>query len=552
MSRIGKQLKKIAIEQLNVEVAIDNQNNKPPEDSIDGIIDSVQENIENIQANAKIEQEQSSDDTQDSDDTQGSDEDTGLPNPDDDTSDSDNNSDNQEIDKTGSEEDSDKKETKEEPKSGESDKDDAVDEDSSQTTKAADKVEDESDKATVAQEAIGSLEDIAELLEQSIEIGGIDPKAAELLDITTNAITAPTGVAIEGIKPELFQSYSGRKRYSLESISEIKEKIKQIIAKIINAIKNVIKFIRDVFRAYKLELNIEKNKLDKIKSLYNEKLKVDPYEKTLSGAFAKNLLVNDKVSTKDIVGNVSDTYLILSTYVEVFKRDLDNALGSFEEFKKKTFDIDLENEENELTRFTKKDLAKYGQFFGKEYSKALAKVDNDKEVEKPNSTMVQYSSDMLAGCYKYVAFTANELNVKSEDILASKMFLFKSPASEELPDTVQTCTITSFKTLIEHCGNFIKLTTVIDNNISYVEKEFNKLLDYVNNINTKLVKSINKPLENAGVETNLIHAPTTLSHLVKTCINDFYIKSINDTLKYNLRITKSINTYLDLSIKQYL
>lgn len=543
MSRIGKQLK-LAMEDLNIEVAIDQANSLPPEDSIDGIINSVEENIENAQLNEEAAQNESED--------LGNDTDSGLPNPDDESNgdsseeSSDTSTQNDESEESSETEDDSKNK---EDKESEEDEDSEVD--SPKADESADKVEDNSDKAEVAQEAINALEDIAQLLEQSSEIGGIDPNGAQVLDMSVNAITAPTGVAVESIDPSLFSGYSKRKHYTLEAASDIRETIKQITAKIINFIKNVLKYIKEAYRFYKSELFKEKQKLDTLKNIHRGRLKVDAVNKTIEAGFVSMLLDSKETDATGVFYSVEQTYEVMFKYMNVYKKDLSTAIANFDEFKKNTFDIDLKDESNELKRFTKDDLKQYGQFFGTHITEQLNSVKEIPGVSKPSSTISCFLSPLMCGGYQYGAFTANKINITSEDILQSSMFLKPIVDSETFGTEIETCELSLFNKYFGLMDKLFILNRRIGENIDYSEKEFNKLLDYLTAINGKLNQAINTNLTNAGVETNQANAPKILSHLIKTCVDDFYIKPVKDTLKYSTRLIKAINKYLELSTKEY-
>ena len=530
MSRIGKKLI-LSMEELFIERAIEIEENKPLDGSVDAIIADVEENTTN--------------DTIVEDDT-----DTGLPDPEPapatepkdepiDTS-TDTETKDDPVEEPSVEEKDDKKKSSEEDENIDSAKGD----------KAKDKAEEESDKADKASKTGKALEEIAELLEQTTAIGGLDPIGADVLNMSTNAITNSLGVAVETIDPELFKSYSKRQQYTLESIENVKKTSIEIFKKVIAFIKKIMQHLKEAYRFYNSELLNTKNRFDKVKDIHKGSLKVEPNEDRIKNNLPNVLLRTGKNDSIEVVLVAEETYQMLVNYVTSYRKDLTNTVATIEDFKEKVFKIDLVNEENLLTRFVKKDLVQFGQFFGVSLIDQLNKVNTVKGLNKPTDTIACYESELLAGRYRITAFVPNKINLLTEDILESKVLFKPNTDQLEYEDGVEVCGIGDFRQLFSVIDNLFTLNRRIGAAIDEADKQSKKLLDYVEASEKGLTKFITGNLEKANIETNINTGPQILRDLLISFKN-FYVDPIGICLRYTSRYIRGLVMYAEISTKQY-
>lgn len=524
MSRIGKQLR-VAFESLNIEKAIEDSLNAPPEGSDDDVIDSAIEDIKNQEINVS------------------NDKDTGLP----------------ELDSTPvdteTENDASTEETTtpEESPTEEVEAEDDISLDSPEGDMASDKAEEAGDKAKEADDAIASLESIIELLERSEETGGLDPNGGEMLNLATGIITTPVGVAIEAIDSDSLNSYSNRKKFTTDTISRIKEASIKIFEKIIEFIKKMMEFSKEAYRFYNSELFATKNKFDAVRKMHRGQLKTEPATERVKGLVAGAILSGKESESSDVVESAEKTYSALTDFSIAFTKDLTNAISSIEEFKDKAFNIDLEEESNLIERETVKSLSQYGAFFGTEINSNLKKVNEIDGLRKPSNTIACFESEKLAGGVKIIAFLPNTLNLIGSDILLSTI-QFQKPDSEKSPtydDGVAVCDLHDFAKLFRVVDNMFNNNRRIGKAIEMVNKENGKLLDYAKAMSGVLTKVITGSLERGGFETNQTNGPMLVKSLI-VAVKNCYIESINQNLKYSARYTRALVSYLEHSTKQYL
>jgi len=544
MLSVNRKLKR-AFEDLNIEVAVDKFNNKPPEGSLDAIIEDVEQNVEVAKANEENASQDTDKSLPDLGDDNSSDDNVDSPA---DSGDSVSDSDEQSAETT-TETTEKSQETKEDKQ--ESDKDSDDDLDSPKGDNASDQAQTAGDKADEAESTAAALEEIAEILEQSAEIGGLDPQSADIVSVSVNAVTNPLGVAVESIDPQLFNSYSKRYKYTLEAIDDIKQKAKDIGIKIIEFIKKMMRLIKEAYRFYKSELFAEKAKYDAIKNVYSSGgLKVEAYNDKLQGVLSNILLTGKDNSSDAVITAVEGTHHVLLNYINAYRKDLTTAVAAFDDLKEKVFNIDLADESNELQRFKREDLAQFGQFFGIHLTGQFNQVKSVKEIQKPSDTIAVFESPILSGQYRYVVFTANKANINTDDILKSQVKLMAVGEPVEVPDEIAVCEYTDFRQLFQVIDQMFILNRRIGESVDYAEKELAKLLDYAEAFNGRINKMISNKLEKMGSETNQLHGQQLFNSLVNT-VRRFYIEPIEQTLRYSNRFTKAMISYAGQSIKQY-
>lgn len=543
MLSVNRKLKK-ALEDLNIEVAVNDFNNKPPEGSLDAVIEDVEQNIDVAKANEENASQDSNSSLPDLGDDSGSDN-----NSDSTDSSGDRVESTDAVDSTQSTTTETKTETKESEEKSEDESEDDLE--SPKGDNSSDQAQDASDQANEAEATATALEEIAELLEQSAEIGGLDPQSADLVNTSVNAISNPLGVAVESIDPQSFSSYSKRYHYTLEAIDDIRQKAKDIGIKIIEFIKKMMRLIKEAYRFYKSELFAEREKYEAIKNTFsNGNINAEPYNDKLEGILAKVLLTGTENTSDAVITAVESTHHTLLNYVNAYRKDLTTAIAAIDDLKEKVFNIDLVDESNELRRFKREDLALFGQFFGIHLTGQFNQVKSVKELQRPSDTVAVFESPILSGHYKYIAFTANKVNILTDDILKSQVKLVAPPDQYELPEEIAVCDNSDFRQLFQVIDQMFILNRRIGETIDYAEKELAKLLDYAEAFNGKLNKLISSSVEKTGSETNQLHGQQLFNSLVNT-VKRFYIDPIDQTLRYSNRFTKGMIAYAGQSIKQY-
>src|SRR5690606_37916334 len=146
-------------------------------------------------------------------------------------------------------------------------------------------------KAEIAKEA---LEDIADIIEQTQDIGGINEQTADIINTVITPLTENYGVAFESLDKHKFASLSKRVNYSLEAVSNIRETVSFVVKKIIEIVKKLYGYIKQAYQFYRADAFKETQRLVAIKAKFNNMPKAVAVEDELEGSFAGVLLQDKK------------------------------------------------------------------------------------------------------------------------------------------------------------------------------------------------------------------------------------------------------------------
>lgn len=391
--------------------------------------------------------------------------------------------------------------------------------------------------------ACATLEQIADIVESSIEAGGLSPNTASITKVAVESIYKELDIATgESISVESFSSASSRTKVSLEAMEDIKKKIEYIWQLIINGFKAVVEFIKKAVVAYRSDMGKQKEELEKLKEIYRNIRKVDPTEPELKGVLYQVLLNNDSQSTKssEVITLGKNTLAILDSYLISFRKNLSTSLEAIDSI---SMELVLPNNE-----FKKENLTAFGKIFGVHQAVQFNKKPTINGFKKSSDTIACYETDLMAGNMKLVSFTATEGNLVAQDILDSKCLLMAVERTNDNTLAMEACEERDFRKLFELIDESIRISSKTYEVADVVEKSISKILLVTSKLSSDFVKQgaakFDKDPEDSRRKT---HIYSQLS----AALQAFYTSPLRAVLRYNNRYVKALNAYGLESLKAY-
>lgn len=421
-------------------------------------------------------------------------------------------------------------------------------EDTSEGTKQTEEAQNLSSEIDDGEKATAALEELADLIEQTENLGGMSDKTADMANTSISAVCSSIGVGFESIDSQKFNSFSKRLVYTQESVSSIKEVIGKVWKMIIEGLKKLIDFIKKAIRFYESDMFKHKQELENLKSQFRNTSKVEPEIGEIKGVVAQILLLSKENKSSDVLAVANVTSKTMLDFVSTFRRDLGSSVTSIRNFSDTVLDIPLDGDK-EVEYFTKDKLANFGQFFGTQLSARLNAVNDTGDVLKPSNTMSCFESNRIAGGYKFTMFVPNNQNIISEDILLSRMF-FAAHNNDDAAQSVNVCDINDFRKLFAVTDEMIVTSRRCYEAADYMEKEISKVLKQAESAYSTIGKTIYTVLDKANIPSNQRFGVPVYNTLSLT-LKRFYNDPMLNVLKYVTRYVKVLNTYAALSLKEY-
>lgn len=413
---------------------------------------------------------------------------------------------------------------------------------------ASNDVEDASSDVDEIFKTSTSLERLADLIDESINIGGLNEKSADMTNMVANTLCGHIGLSHESIDSNLFSNFSRRLKYTQEAKTTIGEAIKKVWDLLIIAIKKLIEFSDKLITLFQQDLFKQQTRLNESKSLFKRVNKVEPGNETISGILPQILLGTTGKTSGDVLDTCKQTISLITNYNSSFRRDVGTCMDSLDTFSEKTLDIPSE-EDKDLELFKFEDLSKYGQFFGAHLNGVLKHVPNINGIPRPSNTMACYESDKIAGNFSFSMFTPDRSNILAEDILKSKMIFISSERDNEL-EAVDVCDVNDFRKLFQLTEEFIVLSKRTFDNSNHLKRSLEKMLSHAVASKSKAAKELYEIVDKLEIPSNSKTGVETYQRLSVT-IKNFYTDPMNSLAKYSVRYMNALNGYIELSLREY-
>lgn len=393
-------------------------------------------------------------------------------------------------------------------------------------------------------QACASLEQIADIIESSQDVGGISQSTASITKTVVECICNDLDLPEQRssvISVESFSSSSSRLRLSMEAMEDIKKKIEYIWGLIISGFTSILQFIRKAVIAYKSDMGKQKEELEKLREIYRNIKNVDPAESELTGVLHQILLNNNSASAKssEVIALGKSTLSILDSYIVSFRRNLSTSIEAIDSIGLEIITPD--------TEFKKDDVVKFGKIFGVHQSPVLNKKPSINDFKKTTDTVSCFETDLFAGNMKLVSFTATEGNLALQDILESKCLLVTVERVFE-GVKMEVCEESDFRKLFELIDEAIRISIKSYEVADSVDKSIAGILKTTQSLSSKLVQGLsqNKEITETSKRNSLIYSQLTAA------LQAFYTKPIAAVLRFNNRYVKALNAYGLASLKQYM
>lgn len=404
--------------------------------------------------------------------------------------------------------------------------------------------------------SVRSLESIAQIIENSEELGGITPGTLPVIKVALNSIYSQVGInnhLLMKVSTESLNSIRNRITVARESIQDIINKIIEIWNLIIAKIKQAYKFVKDLFVQRDKKAEQTKEKVEKLKKIYDAASATmdKPKSVEITGPLFTSLVASPSFNTFTDIEKIGNFTL---TTIESFIKEIGTSIHVSAKNTAQVKSILFSLTGNYL------ELIDTGEIKAKE-DEVKKILQDDPITKKPSitpltnsaiSTEFTASSKALAGGVEY-GYVGIPTPWEISDLHKIKLVMVENtsmkPVNEvKIPDAKE----------IPNLLALLDKATAVQQSMVALNKElvdsFDKFLKYAEEVQghlNKMSKLSSSSASEAGLKKTTFKQVETYRAVTET-INSFYLKSCLMTDKYLSRYTSHLLSYAEHSFKEYL
>lgn len=394
-----------------------------------------------------------------------------------------------------------------------------------------------------------SLEEIANIIENSEETGGIDSVSMPVVQQAIGSLYSEIGeteTPFSSIAQESISSVSARLKVARESINSLKTKAVEIWKAIVAFFSKIFKFIKEVIRNSEFKVSKHKEDLEKLKRAYKfNKDKIDKNtkkEQIRGPIFALLTLSENEVSAEEILkagdvtlASVSDFISDLSTHIVKSVESVKALKAKVSGFEQLVDDDGGDEDKSELI---------------------MSVVKADPLLVRPrvtefagnssNSEVYNFVSKRLAGGYTFSYSLPKKKDFSISELDNVKLNLTENDDHHAKTNFVYALESKDFDAAFTLIEGVIGIHDKLRIEILRFTDELEKFVKSDNNIERELLKGSNDAMVHPVVN-NL----KMFRHYVEA-VNRFYVKSSMTTEGFVNRYIETLIQYTTTSLKIFI